>query len=35
LPEESFRDLAALPDGGVLVAHRTEQGVTYTRVECE
>src|SRR5262249_1188111 len=35
LPEESFRDLALLDDGGVMYALRTEQGVTYSRYDCE
>ncbi|MBI3202117.1 MAG: hypothetical protein HYZ29_11285 [Myxococcales bacterium] len=35
LPEESLRDLVALPGGGVLYALRTEQGVTYSKVDCE
>jgi len=35
LPEESLRDLVALPGGGVLYALRTEQGVSYSKVECE
>jgi hypothetical protein len=34
LPEESFRDLAVLAEGGVLHALRSEAGVTYTRHEC-
>lgn len=35
MPEESFRDLAVLDDGGVMFALRTEEGVTYTRFDCE
>ncbi len=35
LPEESFRDFTVLDDGGVIHALRTEQGVTYTRYDCE
>jgi hypothetical protein len=34
LPEETFRDLTVLDDGGVVLALRSEQGVTYTRYEC-
>ncbi len=34
MPEESFRDFAAHPAGGVVYAHRTEGGVDYRRVEC-
>lgn len=35
LAEESFRDFVVLPGGGVLHALRTEQGVSYTRYDCE
>ena len=34
LPEETFRDLTVLDDGGVVLAHRTDQGVTYQTYEC-
>jgi hypothetical protein len=34
LPEESFRDLVVLDGGGVIHAHRTEQGVNYTLYRC-
>jgi len=35
LPEESFRDLVVLDEGGVIQALRTETGVSYTRWDCE
>jgi len=35
LPEESFRDLVVLDEGGVVYALRSEQGVTYVRYDCE
>lgn len=35
LPEESFRDYTVLDDGGVIQALRTEQGVSYTRYDCQ
>ncbi|HSN96856.1 MAG TPA: hypothetical protein VLS89_01115 [Candidatus Nanopelagicales bacterium] len=35
LPEETFRDLAVLDDGGVIYALRTEQGTSYQRYACE
>lgn len=34
MPEETFRDLTVLDDGGVVLAHQTEQGVTYQTYEC-
>jgi hypothetical protein len=34
LPEETFRDLTVLDDGGVVLALRSDQGVTYTRYDC-
>jgi hypothetical protein len=34
LPEETFRDLTVLDDGGVIYAVRTEEGVSYKRYEC-
>jgi hypothetical protein len=34
MPEETFRDLAVLDQGGVLYAYRTEAGVQYQRVDC-
>lgn len=35
LPEETFRDLAVLDEGGVVYALRTEAGVQYQRYDCE
>lgn len=35
LPEETFRDLAVLDDGGVIYSLRTEEGVQYQRYYCE
>ena len=35
LPEETFRDFTVLDEGGVIHALRTEQGVTYTKYDCE
>jgi hypothetical protein len=35
LPEESFRDLVVLDEGGVVATLRTEKGVSYTRYDCE
>jgi hypothetical protein len=34
LPEETFRDLTVLDDGGVVYAVRSEEGVTYRRFDC-
>lgn len=34
MPEETFRDLVVLDEGGVVYAHRTEDGVTYEEVHC-
>ncbi|AKT35953.1 hypothetical protein [Chondromyces crocatus] len=34
LPEETFRDLAVLDEGGVLHALRTEAGTSYQRYDC-
>lgn len=34
MPEETFRDLVVLDEGGVVYAHRTEEGVTYEEVHC-
>lgn len=34
MPEETFRDFTVLDEGGVMFSHRTEQGVSYTRYEC-
>jgi hypothetical protein len=34
LPEETFRDLTVLDDGGVIHALRSESGVTYQRYDC-
>jgi hypothetical protein len=33
-PEESFRDLAVTDDGTIVVAVRTDEGVTYTTARC-
>ncbi|MFO0570693.1 MAG: hypothetical protein U0263_33970 [Polyangiaceae bacterium] len=35
MPEESFRDLVVLDQGGVIQALRTEKGVSYSRYDCE
>lgn len=35
LPDETFRDLTVLDEGGVLYAERTTAGVTYERFGCE
>lgn len=35
MPEESFRDLVVLDEGGVVFTHRTEEGVTYEQLVCE
>jgi hypothetical protein len=35
MPEETFRDLAVLDEGGVVYALRTEAGTTYTRYDCQ
>lgn len=34
MPEETFRDLTVLDEGGVVLAHQTEKGVTYQVYEC-
>lgn len=34
MPEETFRDLTVLDEGGVVMAHRTDKGVTYQTYEC-
>jgi hypothetical protein len=34
LPEETFRDMTVLDDGGVVYAIRSEDGVTYRRFDC-
>jgi hypothetical protein len=34
LPEETFRDYTVLDEGGVIYAHRTEQGVSYEKYDC-
>jgi hypothetical protein len=34
MPEETFRDLAVLDEGGVIYSVRTEQGVSYQRYDC-
>jgi hypothetical protein len=34
MPEETFRDLTVLDDGGVIYAIRSEDGVTYRRYDC-
>lgn len=35
LPEETFRDLAVLDEGGVVYALRSEEGVQYQRYDCQ
>ena len=35
LPEETFKDLVVLDEGGVMYALRSESGVTYQRYDCE
>lgn len=35
MPEETFRDLAVLDEGGVVYALRSESGVSYQRFDCE
>jgi len=35
LPDETFRDLVVLDEGGVVAALRTESGVTYETYDCE
>lgn len=35
LPEESFRDLVVLDEGGVMYSLRSETGVSYQRYDCE
>lgn len=35
LPEETFRDLVVLDEGGVIYSLRTEAGVSYQRYDCE
>lgn len=35
LPEETFRDLAVLDEGGVVHALRSEAGTTYQRYDCQ
>jgi hypothetical protein len=35
MPEETFRDLVVLDEGGVMYALRSETGVTYQRYDCE
>lgn len=35
LPEESFRDLIVLDEGGVMLALRSEEGVSYEYYDCE
>jgi hypothetical protein len=34
LPEETFRQLTVLDEGGVLYAHKTEEGLTLLRADC-
>ena len=34
MPEETFRDMTVLDDGGVVLAHQSEKGVTYQLYEC-
>jgi hypothetical protein len=35
LPEESFRDLIVLDEGGVMLSLRSEEGVSYQYFDCE
>ncbi len=35
MPEETFRDLAGLDDGGVVYSVRTEAGVSYQKFDCQ
>ncbi|MCC6554019.1 MAG: hypothetical protein IT372_13500 [Polyangiaceae bacterium] len=35
MPEETFRDLAVLDDGGVVYALRSEAGITYQTYDCQ
>ena len=35
LPEETFRDLTVLDEGGVIYALRSEQGVSYMQFDCK
>lgn len=35
LPDESFRDLQVLAGGGVVLARRTDAGVSYERYDCQ
>jgi hypothetical protein len=35
MPEETFRDLAVLDDGGVVYSVRTESGVSYQKYDCQ
>ncbi len=35
MPEESFRDLVVLDEGGVVQSLRTEEGVSYQRYDCD
>jgi hypothetical protein len=35
VPEESFRDMVVLDEGGILYQHRTDQGVTLERYNCQ
>jgi hypothetical protein len=34
MPEETFKDYVVPPDGGVIYAHRTSNGVEYKKAEC-
>jgi hypothetical protein len=34
MPEETFRDLVVLDEGGVIYQARTETGVTLRRADC-
>jgi hypothetical protein len=34
MPEETFRDMTVLDEGGVVLAHQSEKGVTYQVYEC-
>ncbi|WP_170229600.1 hypothetical protein [Polyangium fumosum] len=35
MPEETFRDMAVLDEGGVVYSVRTEQGVSYQKYDCQ
>ncbi len=35
MPEETFRDMAVLDEGGIVYSVRTEQGVSYRKCDCQ